>query len=171
MACFERLLRRGEAARGGDGSAGRPRVPGRRDRAVRASTRDRAPAAGGAPRRGLASREARCLLERLRLGDLTAADEVALSTRTGTRLFTSDMSGRSDDNSAARRFHGGMDEATLELPDDFLFEPTAWDLASVIGLEPDADTDRLSLREVPDAELPLGDRAQNHHPPQRAGEG
>ena len=64
-----------------------------------------------------------------------------------------------------------MDEATLELPDDFLFEPTAWDLASVIGLEPDADTDRLALDELADAMLMWADGPETDQLTDRAVEG
>jgi hypothetical protein len=67
------------------------------------------------------------------------------------------MSERSDDNCAAHRFHGGMDAFEIELPDDFLFEPTAWDLASAIDLAADADTDRVALDELADAMLMWAD--------------
>jgi len=50
-----------------------------------------------------------------------------------------------------------MDVSEIELPDDLpddlLFEPTAWDLASAIGLGADEDTDRAALDELADAML------------------
>jgi hypothetical protein len=67
-----------------------------------------------------------------------------------------------------RRFHGDMDELEIELPDDFLFEPTAWDLASAIGLEADADSDRVALDELADAMLVWADSAETEQLTDRA---
>lgn len=47
------------------------------------------------------------------------------------------------------RFHAGMDDPL----DDFVFEPAAWDLAAVIRLQPDPDTDRPALDDLADAML------------------
>lgn len=46
-----------------------------------------------------------------------------------------------------------MGETEIELLDDFVFEPTAWDLAMAIGLGPDPETDRPALDELADAML------------------
>jgi hypothetical protein len=46
-----------------------------------------------------------------------------------------------------------MSEAELDLPDDFVFEPTAWDLAFSIGIGVDAETDPPALDELADAML------------------
>jgi hypothetical protein len=54
-----------------------------------------------------------------------------------------------------------MDVSEIELPDDLPddlpFEPTAWDLASAIGLGADEDTDRAALDELADAMLVWAD--------------
>jgi hypothetical protein len=45
----------------------------------------------------------------------------------------------------------------LALHDDFVFEPTAWDLAMAIGLAPDPDEDRAPYDELADAMLAWAD--------------
>jgi hypothetical protein len=46
-----------------------------------------------------------------------------------------------------------LDDDGFDDDDDFVFEPTAWDLAFAIGLEPDPETDRPALDELADAML------------------
>jgi hypothetical protein len=46
-----------------------------------------------------------------------------------------------------------MSEPELDLLDDFVFEPTAWDLAMAIGIGVDTDDDRSALDELADAML------------------
>ncbi len=46
-----------------------------------------------------------------------------------------------------------MSEPDLDLLDDFVFEPTAWDLAFSIGIGVDPETDRVALDELADAML------------------
>ena len=56
-----------------------------------------------------------------------------------------------------------MDVDLLELDEDFVFEPTAWDLAFAIGIGADPETDRPALDELADAMLvsmPDGERLE-----------
>ena len=46
-----------------------------------------------------------------------------------------------------------MSEAELDLLDDYVFEPSAWDLAFTIGIGVDPETDRDALDELADAML------------------
>jgi hypothetical protein len=46
-----------------------------------------------------------------------------------------------------------MSEPDLDLLDDFVFEPTPWDLAFSIGIGVDPETDRVALDELADAML------------------
>src|SRR5471030_1770860 len=46
-----------------------------------------------------------------------------------------------------------MSESELDLLDDYLFEPTAWDLAMAIWIGIDEDNDRAALDELADAML------------------
>ena len=46
-----------------------------------------------------------------------------------------------------------MSEPDFELLDDFVFEPTPWDLAFSIGIGVDPETDRAALDELADAML------------------
>ena len=55
-----------------------------------------------------------------------------------------------------------MDATELELlDDDFVFEPTAWDLAMAIGLRVDLEADRGTLDELADAMLVWADDAES----------
>jgi hypothetical protein len=65
-----------------------------------------------------------------------------------------------DDSALAFRFHRDVDATELERldDDDFVFEPTAWDLAMAIGLLFDNDADRVvALDELADAMLVWAD--------------
>jgi hypothetical protein len=63
------------------------------------------------------------------------------------------LSKRADDSAGSDRFDCFVDDGDLDLLDDFLFEPTAWDLAMAIGLGVEADDDREALDELADAML------------------
>jgi len=69
------------------------------------------------------------------------------------RIRHTRLSERADDSGGSDRFDGFVDDGDLDLLDDFVFEPTAWDLATAIGLGVEADDDRAALDELADAML------------------
>jgi hypothetical protein len=69
------------------------------------------------------------------------------------------LSETADDSCVSLRLDGSVSATELELldDDDFVFEPTAWDLAMAIGLGVDAEADRPALDELADAMLVWAD--------------
>jgi hypothetical protein len=71
------------------------------------------------------------------------------------------LSEGADDNGCVSGNDGTVDEAELDrLMEDYVFEPTAWDLAMAIGIVVDPDADRAALDELADAMLVWAEGAE-----------